>query len=70
VAAFFDIARLAGRNTILKGGFASSRLWNNVIDGKPQFFGAAISAFKSISDKDIFFAKGHTGSINGTDKLY
>jgi hypothetical protein len=63
----FDIARLAGRNTILKTGFASTGLWNNVIDGKPQFFRAAISAFKSISDKDIFFAKSHTGSVNGAD---
>ena len=63
----FDIARLAGRNTILKTGFASTGLWNNVIDGEPQFFGAAISALKSISDKYIFFAKGHTGSVNGAN---
>jgi hypothetical protein len=65
--AFFDIAWLAGRNTILKTGFASPGLWNNVIDGEPQFFGAAISALKSISDEDIFFAKCHTGSVNGAN---
>jgi hypothetical protein len=65
--AFFDIARLTGRNTILKSRFASTGLWNNVIDGESQFFGAAISTFKSIPDKDIFFAKGHTGSVNGAD---
>jgi hypothetical protein len=65
--ALFDIARLAGRDTILKIGFASSGLWNNVIDGEPESLGAAISAFKSISDKDIFFAKGHTGSVNSAD---
>jgi hypothetical protein len=62
--ALFDIAGFAGRNTILKAGFASSRLWNDVIDGEPQSFSSAISAFKSISDKDIFFAKGHAGSVN------
>jgi hypothetical protein len=65
----FDIARLAGRDTIFKTGFASAGLWNYVIDGKPHFFSAAISAFKPISDKDIFFAKGHTGPVNGSDQL-
>jgi hypothetical protein len=63
----FDIARLAGRNTILKTRFAATGLWNYVIDGEPHFCGAAISAFKPISDKDIFFAKGHTGPVNGAD---
>jgi hypothetical protein len=45
----FDIARLAGRDTILKTGFASTGLWNYVIDGESHFFGATISAFKPIS---------------------
>jgi hypothetical protein len=67
--ALFDIAGFAGRNTIFKAGFAASGFWNDVIDGKPLFIGTAISAFKSISDKDIFFTKGHAGSVNRADEF-
>jgi hypothetical protein len=65
--ALFDIARLAGRNTILKTGFASSGLWNNVIDGEPQSRCSAISTLKPISDKNILFTEGHPGAIKGSD---
>jgi hypothetical protein len=65
----FDIAGFAGRNTILKAGLAASRLWDDVIDGQPLSFSTAIRAFKSISDKDIFFTKGHAGSVDRADEL-
>jgi hypothetical protein len=65
--ALFDVAWFAGRNTIFKTGFASSGLWDNVIYGKPEFSCAAISTLESISDKNILFAEGNTGSVNGAD---
>jgi len=65
----FNITRFTGRNTILESGSTASGLWNDVVDREAHFMCSAICTLKTISDKNILFAKGNPGAIKGSNQL-